>query len=156
MSSTARRPPTTAGVIIRWRSLKTRVTVFTLAIFLIGSWSLAFYASYTLQKDMQRALGEQQFSTVSIIAAEINAGLEERMKALEQVAAPITPAILANAATMQRLIEERPALLLMFNGGVFVLLHDGTAIADHPLSTGRRGLNFIERKYASLGGSERT
>ncbi|MFZ4439303.1 MAG: hypothetical protein ACOYOS_12810 [Syntrophales bacterium] len=81
MSTTAGRPPTTAGAIIRWRSLKTRVTVITLAIFLVGIWSLAFYASYTLQKDMERALGEQQFSKVSIIAAEINGGLDDRILA---------------------------------------------------------------------------
>jgi PAS domain S-box-containing protein len=139
---------TTSSAIFQWRSLKTRVTVSTLTFFLIGIWSLAFYASYTLKNDMERTLGEQQFSTVSIIAAEVNAGLDDRMKALEQVAALITPAMLANAATMQTFIERRPALSIMFNGGVFVLLHDGAAIADYPLSTGRRGLNFIDRKYA--------
>ena len=36
----------------RWRSLKTRVSLFTLGIFLISFWSLAFYASWTLRNDM--------------------------------------------------------------------------------------------------------
>jgi len=43
------------------------VTIFTLTIFIVGFWSLAFYSSYSLQHDMEHALGEQQFSTVSII-----------------------------------------------------------------------------------------
>jgi hypothetical protein len=50
--------------IFQWRSLKTRVTIFTLAIFLVSLWSLAFYAGRMLRQDMQRLLGEQQFSTV--------------------------------------------------------------------------------------------
>jgi PAS domain S-box-containing protein len=134
--------------IFQWRSIKTRVTIFTLTFFLIGIWMLTFYSNYTLKKDMEQTLGEQQFSTVSIIAAEINTGLDDRIKALEKVAALITPVMLGNAATMQKFVEGSVVLPMMFNGGFFVLLPDGTAIADYPLSTGRRGVNFMDRKYA--------
>lgn len=72
--------------IVAWRSLKTRVTLFTLAIFVISLWSLAFYASSMLREDMERQLGEQQFSTVSLLAAAINEHLTDRLKAVEQVA----------------------------------------------------------------------
>jgi hypothetical protein len=61
-----------------WRSLKTRVALLTLVIFLVSVWSLAFYASRILREDMQQVLGAQQFSTTSFIAAEINQQLEER------------------------------------------------------------------------------
>jgi len=131
------------------RSLKTRVTLVALGIILIGIWSQVVYVNQILYKDMQRVLGEQQFSTVSLIAAEINTGLEERMRALEHAALMITPAILGNASSAQTFIERLPALAMMFNGGIFMLQHDGTAVADFPLSTGRRGLNFLDRKYAS-------
>jgi len=47
--------------------LKTRVTLFALAIFLIGIWPLAFYASRMLRNAIQRLLGKQQFSTVSFL-----------------------------------------------------------------------------------------
>jgi sensor histidine kinase regulating citrate/malate metabolism len=53
-------------------SLKTRVTLFTLAIFLISLWLLAFYASRVLRHDMQRLLGDQQFSTATFVASDIN------------------------------------------------------------------------------------
>ena len=149
MTNTTSRPPTRFRAIFSWHSLKTKVTIFTLGIFLISILSMAIYSSYKPHNDMERALGEQQFSTVSIIAAEINAGLEDRIKSLEKVAALITPAMLGNAPAMQRFIEGRLILQMMFNGGYFVLLPDGTAIADFPLSTGRRGLNFMDRKYAS-------
>ena len=80
--------------IFRKTSLKTRLTLFTLAVFLIGIWSMAFYASRMLRDDMQRQLGEQQFSTVTLAAAQINSELDERQRALENIAATITPGIL--------------------------------------------------------------
>lgn len=56
----------------QWGSLKTRVTFFTLVIFLGGVWSLSFYAGQVLRDDMQPQLGEQQFSVASFIAADIH------------------------------------------------------------------------------------
>lgn len=35
-----------------WHSLKTRVTLFTLAVVVLGIWSLSFYISRSLQADM--------------------------------------------------------------------------------------------------------
>jgi sensor histidine kinase regulating citrate/malate metabolism len=59
-------------------SLKTRVTLFTLAIFLISLWLLAFYASRVLRHDMQRLLGDQQFSTATFVASDINGDMYDR------------------------------------------------------------------------------
>lgn len=107
MATPLSRPASTSGTIAPWRSLKTRVTIFTLAIFLVGIWSLTFYSSVTLHNDLEHALGEQQLSAVTIIAAGINTELDDRMRALESFAAGITSAMLGNAAAMQRFLEER-------------------------------------------------
>jgi len=40
-------------------SIKTKVTLFTLGIFLLSLWTLAFYASRMLHTDMQRLLSDQ-------------------------------------------------------------------------------------------------
>jgi diguanylate cyclase (GGDEF)-like protein/PAS domain S-box-containing protein len=130
--------------VFQWRSLKVRVTLFTLGIFLIGSWSLAFYASRLLRTDMQRLLSEQQFSTVSLLAAELNQALIDRLKALESVASSIDPATLGSAATLQARLEAQPLLLHLFNAGVIAYRRDGTAIADVPLWTGRTGVNYMD------------
>ena len=130
--------------IFQWRSLKTRVTLFTLAIFLIGIWALALYASRMLREDMQRLLGEQQFSVVSFMATEINHELDDRLRALETIAGSVSPALLSNMAALQVLLEQRPVLQSLFNGGVTALGLDGTAIADVPLSAGRIGVNYMD------------
>ncbi|WP_296445802.1 EAL domain-containing protein [Rhodoferax sp. UBA5149] len=122
-------------------SLKTRITLTTLAIFLLGFWSLSYYASQMLRKDMQRLLGEQQFSTVSILAAEINQALDDRMRALEKMAGTAAPAILGNTTALQTFLEVRPVLQGLFNAGVIAYRLDGTVLAEVPFSVRRTGVN---------------
>ena len=125
-------------------SLKTRVTLFTLVIFLIGIWTLAFYASRMLREDIQLLLGKQQLSTVSFMAAELDHELDDRLRGLEMVAGEAGPAMLGNPAVLQTLLIQRPVLQRLFNAGTFVTGIDGTATASVPLSAGRIGINYLD------------
>ena len=132
---------------LRGRSLKTKITLATLAIFLLSLWALSSYVSQMLRKDMERLLGEEQFSTVSLIAAQINRELAGRQAALEQVARTAAPALQAGPAATQQMIEQRPALQALFNGGVYVTDAEGMAIADVPLPAERVGVYYADRDY---------
>jgi hypothetical protein len=118
MTTTKHRPPTTSGATFHWQSLKTRVTVFTLPIFLIGIWSLAFYGGQMLHEDMERLLGEQQFSTVSFIATEVNAEFGARVEALKTIARRITPSMVSNPKNLQIMLEDKPIFYSLFNTNV--------------------------------------
>jgi PAS domain S-box-containing protein len=134
------------------RSLKTRVTLFTLAIFVVSIWSLAYYASRMLREDTQRLLGEQQLSTVSFVAAEINEALELRIRGLERVARSIDQELLNNPAALQQMLGTSSILVDLFNAGVVAVARDGTAIADFPVVSKRRGTNYFnnEATHAAL------
>ena len=129
-----------------WQSLKARVTLFTLAIFVTSMWALAFYASRMLRGDLERQSGEQQFSTVSFVAAEIDKELEERIQILETVAHSIDQPMLNNPAALQRMLEQNPVIQGHFNAGLLVLSLDGTAVADVPVEAGRRGVNYFDNE----------
>src|SRR5664279_1924980 len=129
------------------RSLRTRVTFFTLVIFLMSVWVVSYYASQMLRRDMERLLSEQQVSNVAMIAAGIGRELQNRMATLEKVAALATPAVLDTPLAMQSLLEQRPDLHALFNNGIYATRLDGTAIADFPLSAERRGVNYSDRDY---------
>ena len=131
--------------IFQWRSLKTKVTLFTLAIFVISIWSLAFYVSRMLREDMQRLLGEEQFSTVSFVAAEINEGLALRVKALEIAARSIDQSQLDNPAALQQMLGTR-FFVDLFNAGVVAVTADGTAVADAPVVSNRQGTNYFNNE----------
>ena len=134
---------------IPWRSFKTRMTLFTLAIFLMGVWSLEFYTSTMLRKDMQQMLSGQQFATVSLLAAQVNEELENRLKSLKSVSVQISSATLTNPAALQTLLEQRPVLEGLFNNGIFVTGIDGTAIASVSNPGELIGINFMERDCIS-------
>jgi PAS domain S-box-containing protein len=122
------------------------VTLLTLVIFVTSIWALAFYASRTLHEDMQRLVGEQQFSTVSLVAETVDEELSEQMTSLEQAAKGITPATLGNRRALQAFLEQALVFEHLFNAGVFVTRLDGTAIAEVP-SMGRVGLNYMDRDH---------
>ncbi len=131
------------------RSLKARVTLFTLAIFLIGIWSLAIFESRMLREDMRHMLSDQQFSTVSLLASKVNQELDDRLRGLEKIAKGISPAILNNTVALQTFLEQRILLQSLFNGGIFVTGIDGAATASIPLSAERIGDNYMDRDYIS-------
>lgn len=125
-------------------SLKTRITLLVVTVFLVGIWSLAFYASRMLRDDMQDMLGNQQFSTVSIVAAQINTELDERLRALQELAGELTPAMLGDPAVLQARLEKIPLLQSQFNAGILVVRADGTAIAQAPVLASRVGVNYMD------------
>jgi hypothetical protein len=55
--------------------------------------------------------------------------------------------MLGNAVALQERLEGSPAILSMFNAGIFVTGVDGVAIASVPASLGRVGTNYTERDF---------
>ena len=133
--------------VLQGHSLKTRITLATLLIFLAGIWSLSIYASRILRVDMERLLGEQQFSTVSMVAAQVERELEKRLEALELVAELSSEAMQAGPATMQLFLEQRSDLPTLFSDGTFAAQIDGTTTAAIPLASERIGMNYKDRDY---------
>ncbi|HIJ87291.1 MAG TPA: response regulator [Desulfuromonadales bacterium] len=130
----------------RQQSIKRKVTIFTLTMFLISIWALAFIASQMLRRNNLRLLSEQQFSTASFVAAAVNEDVTERMNALKTIAGEIDAPLLDNPAALQKHIELRPLLQVLFNAGIFVTRLDGTAIAENPC-IGRVGLNYMDKDH---------
>ncbi len=133
--------------IFHWNSLKTRVTLFTLTIFLVSIWSLVFYSGRMLREGLERQLSEQQFATVSLIAADIDQELALRLNLLANVAAGISPAMMANSTALQAHLLQQPVFEILFNGGVLAIRPDGTAIAEVPRAAQRIGSNYRDRDY---------
>jgi len=124
-------------------SLKTRVTLFTLVIFLLSIWVLVFYVSQKLRVDMQRVLGKQQFSTVSFLAANANRDLTDRLDALGRIAGMFDSNAPEKASVLAGILEARPVLQNQFNGGIVALGADGVAVAEFPVSAGLIGTDFM-------------
>ena len=125
-------------------SLKTRVLLYVLVLFLTGLWSLSYYASKMLRQDMEALVSEQQFSTVSVVADSLNEEIQDRLTALESVASAIASSQLQKPAALQKYIDHLPLLKNYFNAGIVIYNVDGVAIADTHKSIGRIGTSFID------------
>ena len=130
-------------------SIRTRVTLLTLGIFIVSLWSLSFYVSRILQADLQRVLGEQQFATVSQVAEDVNEDVQSRLEALEVIAGTLTSVMPEGAAAKQKALESLPIFQTLFNAGSYVTGLDGTAIASVPVSLGRVGINYMDRNQVA-------
>ena len=62
---------------LRNNSLKTRVTVLTLSLFVSSIAVLAFVSSWSLKDSLRRQIGGQQYLTGSMLAQEGNHELDE-------------------------------------------------------------------------------
>ena len=111
--------------IFPWRSLKTRITLSTLAIFLAGIWSLSFYASAVLRDDMTAMLGEQQVAAVSSAATAAGGELDELLRPLGILATMLTHVAPAQWGVLQSYLDTSPELASLFNGGFIVYGLDG-------------------------------
>jgi PAS domain S-box-containing protein len=133
----------------RWllHSLSTRVTLFTLLIFIISIWVQAFYARRVLHEDMQRLLSDQQFSTATIVATEINQHLQDRLDALTRVAQSIPLSRFSHDDELQDLLEKNTLFQSLFNGGTFITQITGTVTASVPRSSKQRGINDIDGDF---------
>ncbi len=135
------------------RSLKTRVTLLSLVIFSLSLWALNYYASKMLRTDLEQLLGEQQRSTVTLVAANIEQELKERLTALENISADFEEKELLSPTELQGNLERRSILPLLFNGGYFVTDAAGTTTASIPVEVGRIGINYahFDNVAAALG-----
>ena len=123
-----------------WHSLKTRIAVTALIIFLFGIGLLAYYSGQMLSRNMERLASEQQLSTASIVAAQINRELESRLQALKMVGELSAPALRAGPKAIQNYIAQHPTLNAMFSGGIIAHNEHGIAVADAPPRAGASNL----------------
>ena len=130
-------------------SLKTRVALFTLAIFVVCIWLLALYATRMLREDMQRLLGEHQASAVSFVAAEVNQQFSERFNTMELVARDISPAMMADPPSLHTLLAQRPVFRRMFNAGTFIVDRDGATLASIPPWSERVDVQSADRAFVA-------
>lgn len=124
--------------------------MFTLAIFVAGIWLLSLYADRMLRDDIAQQLGRQQLATTSLLAAQMDDALNERLTALKIVTDGLTGDHLPDVGAIQLMLQNRPLLLRDFNAGVYVTGTDGTAIASLPAAIPRLGINYLDRDYIAI------
>lgn len=138
---------------LKLNSIKTRVTLFTLVLFIVSIWLLAFNATRKLQHDMTRQIGEQQLSSTALLASEVSDNLNVRMMTLSSLSEKISSIGLNNPTRLNAFLEDRYIIRRDYNAGAFITDLNGKAIASVPHSIKRLGFNY--RKIDSIASALR-
>ena len=128
-------------------SIKTRVTALTIAIFIIGIWVLSYNISQKLQSDIAKQISEQQLSTTTLLANQINNDLVERQNTLENLADKIGQIGFDNRPQLQSFLEDRFIIRRDYNVGASILDFNGNVIASVPSKFKRIGINYRDRTF---------
>lgn len=133
--------------MFNFNSIKTRVTIFTLTIFVVGIWLLYFLMSHQLHEGMQKQLANQQTSIASILATQVDEELRERYSVLENIAEKTAPISQVDNKLIQSILQQQIVIQRLFNAGAFVVNSEGIAIASVHSSIKRVGVSYIDRDY---------
>ena len=64
-------------------SLKTRITLATLGVFLASLWTLSLFSTRGLQRDIEKLVSADQLVTAGLIAEQLDHELKERLQSLQ-------------------------------------------------------------------------
>lgn len=128
-------------------SIKIRVTALTIVIFIIGIWILSYNISQKLQSDITKQISEQQLSTTTLLANQINNDLVERQQTLENLAEKIGQIGFNNRAQLQSFLDDRFIIRRDYNVGASIFDFDGNVIASVPSKFKRIGINYRDRAF---------
>jgi diguanylate cyclase (GGDEF)-like protein len=127
--------------------LKTRIAATVLLLFIACIWLLTYLTTARLRDEFTEVLANQQLSSVSHTAMEIEQKIKLRFDALATIAQEITPAMLADPRQLHALLRNRPLLGALFGNGVLVVAKDGLILADEPPLRERKGVSFGDPEY---------
>jgi hypothetical protein len=102
-------------------SLQNRLILLAGVSAIVGIWFLASLSSNAYQSDLEQQVLAQQSQTLSILAAEVDQEVEDRIKMLESTAARITPLMFTHPSAAQVLLNDRHHMPQQFPGGYYLV-----------------------------------
>ncbi|MDD2885063.1 MAG: PAS domain-containing protein [Dechloromonas sp.] len=103
-----------------------------------------------LRTHYRAILGEQQLSTASYLANEIEQELQGRLRALTRIARMISPAMVLDSRLAQDALDKRVLLNDLFEGGTLLIRADGVAVAEAGVKAQRVGVNYLDIETVAM------
>jgi PAS domain S-box-containing protein len=128
-------------------TLKTRVVLLVVAMLLAGIWGLAFSFALALERDLTQLLSAN-FSAVAFnVASDLDRDLRLHTDVLTRLAASLTPEILADAAVLDRALDQFADTSAVVPDDCFVVNGKGIITAGYPEQVVRVGASVADSGY---------
>ena len=112
------------------QSLKSRVTLLTIFIVVVGFLALASYVKGLLRDELILYTGAQQRSALKLLGAEVSRGLQDRLASLSVLATDLAPVPLQDTRSLKNFLRTRSFLDRQFNAGVSIWNAQGVLLAS--------------------------
>lgn len=126
-------------------SIATRLTLLAVIILTALLFALSMMTVHQLRGGSNELVSGQLRSLVAFNAAQLDERIANRWSALSIAADDLAPAI--GSAALQPRLEGLDLLWRLYDRGGFVFDRRGIAVASHPTSMGRLGVNYADRDY---------
>lgn len=130
------------GICMKPLTIKSKVTLIATSVFVALLVVASAIQMYFVKVDMKELLGNQQLSTVSYEAQDIDHELITAQTALVRVSMEIPPVIVYNTRQLEEVLANA-AILRLFFDDILVQSPKGEIIFDLP-ARGRRGANVFD------------
>ncbi|MBI4289872.1 MAG: HAMP domain-containing protein [Betaproteobacteria bacterium] len=132
---------------LRSLSLKNRIVLLVVVIFVASIWGLAIRVTAVLHADLEKLLSAQLSATVGYVAADLDRDIQLHLDALERIAAIVTPELMADPVKLNRTLDELTEANVLFPAGCFVANARGIITAAYPKDTATLGDSVKDRDY---------
>jgi len=116
--------------LLNRHSLKARVTLMTLLLFLLTLWGLAWYASHELRDGIRTQVARQQSSALALLTTTTEEKLAERVQALETAAGEINSALLHQPKVLQAHLQNHFNWSGLFSAGLLIVDRQGRQLSS--------------------------
>ena len=121
-------------VLARRMSLKSRLLVLTVGIFVPVIWLMALVSSNMLESHLQQLFAKQQFATTSLIAQAVDQKINDSIDVLTRTAASLPAAL--GRESLGQLLAQRSGIHVALSGELTIVDLNGKAIAQYPAFAG--------------------
>jgi two-component system, cell cycle sensor histidine kinase and response regulator CckA len=134
-------------LLLKNRSLKTKMALSVSALFVIASASISFFAIAYLENELRLSIANQQDTLARNIADTLDDKFRTAQQTLRTTSLQLTPAMLTDHAKAQFFLNDKLALRTIFTDRLFILDASGIMIAASPLKPDLYGRSFAFREY---------
>ncbi len=129
-------------------SLKSKIALWSLLIFLLFATSIAVITINYFQYAFQQSIGEHQYSLVKQVASEFDSKIILAQQSLVALASKITPEMIYDKGKAQNFLDSRVVSFTMFNNGLNLFSAKGILLVEAPdANSALIGKDFSEREY---------
>lgn len=139
---------------LRWRSgklstmsLKTRVVVFVISMFIVGVWALAGGATLALERDLTRLLSTNFEAAAKGVADDLDRDIRLNVDALNRLAAFLTPEVRANQIAQAQAINQFSDASAITFSAYFVVDSNGVIVGSFPVHVVSVGTSVKDSDY---------